>query len=695
MTETDTNSIAPHESTISAAESTANQGKGGVLGWRLIVAALAISSGLVTLWNLAAGERSEYYASIAVSMSKNLSNFFFGAIDPAGTISLDKIPGSYWASAIFVKLFGFSTWSVNAPNAIATVAVVLVIAFSVKNLYGPRAGMIAGFLVAGVPIAIAVARSNQPESMFVLMLSLALWQALKAFKLTSRKHLIFAGAWIAAAFQMYMIVAWAVWPALILAWFFTEQKLGKKIIDLTIAGFTSLGLSLLWIFIVWLTPASNRPYVGGTYANSPWEMVFGYNALGRFSSDAGSASSASYRSFTPPFGGEAGIGRLFNTQLSGQVSWLIPATVVAIIALLVLREKRTTTIFLAGWFVTFGIMFSAVAGLHQFYVTAMVIPMVTLVAMAIEAARRAEQKIWLATVVAVTALWAVFVGLTYGGYLTALPYVQLAIAVATLFGLFASVKFLKTPFAKGLVTAGILGSLALTPAAWAVDTINNPSSINPAAGPSSLQMGGMGGGAGGKGGFDPGASGGPGAMGQPPTGGFGGPGGQPPMGGRDHGDSGHGGGWSPTGLTSTDTTQATDGNAAKAPSFGSGQTAANQALIAYLKANRGDSKYLVAVFGAQAAAPIITATGESVLPIGGFDGSDPAPTLEQFKKMVAAGEVKYVLSGGNGAVGGPGGGMSGSSSTTSISAEIQSWVTAHFIADTAYKGTGTLLVYSK
>lgn len=668
---------------------TSPESKGGVLGWRLIVLALAVSSGLVTLWNLATGERSEYYASIAMSMSKSISNFFFGAIDPAGTISLDKIPGSYWASAIFVKLFGFSTWSISAPNAIATVAVVLVIAFSIRNLYGPRAGLIAGLLVAGVPVAFAVARSNQPESMFVLMLALAFWQALKALKLNSRKHLIFTGAWIAAAFQMYMIVAWAVWPALILAWFFTQQKLGKKIVDLAIAGFTSLGLSLLWIFIVWLTPAANRPYVGGTYSNSPWGMVFGYNALGRFSSEAGADASSSYRSFTPPFGGEAGIDRLFNYQLSGQVSWLIPASVIAIIALLVLREKIATTIFLAGWFLTFAVMFSAVSGLHQFYVTAMVIPMVALIAMALEASLRTGQKMWIATIVGVTALWSVFVGLTYAGYLDALPLVQLAVAALTLIGLFAGYRFLKTPAARGLVTAGIIGSLIITPAAWAADTINHPSSINPAAGPADLQMGAMGGGkGGGKPSGLPGGKGGQMPTGmmpgngqlpngmklpngiKPPTGGFGGQGG-PNMGGGQAGS------------------KAGSGQAAGRGGLG---TAVSDELISYLKANRGNSKYLVAVFGAQTAAPIITATGESVLPIGGFDGSDPAPTLEQFKKMVASGEVKYVLSGGNDV---KGGGMNGSNSGTSVSAEIQSWVTAHFIADTAYKGTGTLLVYSK
>jgi 4-amino-4-deoxy-L-arabinose transferase-like glycosyltransferase len=662
------------------------ENKSNSLGWRIAVLLLAACSGFVTLWNLAAGERSEYYASIAMSMSKNFSNFFFGAIDPAGTISLDKIPGSFWLSAIFVKLFGFSTWAVNTPNALATIGVVLVIAFSIKNLYGPRAGLIAGFLVAGVPVAIAVARSNQPESMFVLMLSLALWQGLKAFKLSSRKHLIFAGAWIAAAFQMYMIVAWAVWPALILAWFFTEQKLGKKIVDLAIAGFTSLGLSLLWIVVVWLTPAANRPYVGGTYKNSPWEMVFGYNALGRFSSDAGSSSSASYRSFTPPFGGSAGIGRLFNYQLSGQVSWLIPATVVAIVALLVMREKRAITIFLAGWFLTLAVMFSAVAGLHQFYVTAMVIPMVALVAMAIEIALRVESKIWIATIVGVTALWAISVGFMYSNYLTAVPYLQLAIAVMTLAGLFLSFAFLSKPVAKGLLTAGILGSLTLTPAAWAVDVANHPSSINPAAGPTELQMS-MGGGPQGGG-----IQGGPQGLGMPGGPGMGGfnPGQMPGSGQRPQfgGQRPQFGGQRPQ-------FGGQQGSGAMGGRGGFGQQATNTALISYLKANRGNAKYLVAVFGAQTAAPIINATGENVLPIGGFDGSDPAPTLEAFKKMVASGEVKYVLSGGNGAMGGFGGGMNSGASTNSVSAQIQSWVTAHFIADTAYKGTGTLLVYSK
>ena len=117
-----------------------------------------------------------------------------------------------------------------------------------------------------------------------------------------------------------------------------------------------------------------------------------------------------------------------------------------------------------------------------------------------------------------------------------------------------------------------------------------------------------------------------------------------------------------------------------------GSTSADTALISYLEANQGDATYLVAAFGSQSSAPIIIATGKPVMTIGGFNGGDPAPTLDQFKAMVAAGEVRYVLISGNGA-GGPGGG-SGSGSS------ISSWVTANGTAVSAdsYGGStsGTL-----
>ena len=136
------------------------------LNWRISLGILLLFSGFTNFWGLANVERSEYYATIPNSMSRNLSNFVFGAMDPGGVVTLDKIPGSFWIPAIFVKIFGFSTWSITFPNALAAITATLVITFVVKKYYGMTAGLIAGWILASTPIVVAVARSNQPQTIY-------------------------------------------------------------------------------------------------------------------------------------------------------------------------------------------------------------------------------------------------------------------------------------------------------------------------------------------------------------------------------------------------------------------------------------------------------------------------------------------------------------------------------------------------
>ncbi len=598
---------------------------------------LAAVSAFITLWGLQLGERSEYYASIALSMSQNLSNLFFGAVDPAGTVTLDKIPGSYWVPAVFVRLFGFSTWSVNAPNAIATVMAVVLVAVTAKRLLNPTAGLIAGAVVATTPIVAAVARSNQPESFFVLALALVAWAATKALQGRSLRWLLVAAAFVALAFQMYMLEAWAVWPALAVAYLCVKKPWLQKIRDVVLAGMLSLALSLVWIFVVWLVPASARPYVGGTYSNNPFEMVFGYNGLGRFGA---TTESSAYRSFTPPFSGDPGVLRLFNAEVAGQVAWLIPAGLLAIAVLWVLRVPRPLVVFLGGWLVTFLAMFSVVAGMHQFYTAALALPLGLLVGLAFAKAR-AGGVLWAQlALVGVTAVTALGIALYNPGYLYGVAVVQ---AVSTV--VFALLLVLGRRRTNGVLRAGspwvsalAAVALMLTPAAWAVDAMNHPSSINPIAGESS----GIGGGFG--------------------AGGFGG-------GGRGSG---------PT------TPDGADGGQGGAPG-GRGGSAVDQSLIAYLEANRGSANYLFATFGASEAATYITATnGESVMPIGGFSGEDPAPTFGRFTELVASGELRFVLMASQGGfTAAPGGGAgtpaqtSGGATATDDStavADIRTWV---------------------
>ena len=196
---------------------------------------------------------------------------------------------------------------------------------------------------------------------------------------------------------------------------------------------------------------------------------------------------------------------------------------------------------------------------------------------------------------------------------------------------------------RALAVAVVSGVVALAagPAAYSVATAGRAlNGNNVTAGPASAAAsgpGGMGGGMGGGGGAPSGSR----PSGGPPSGTM-----SPPSGG------GPGGG---------------------------GQV--SDEAIAWLQAHQGSAKYLVAASGSQTTAPIIIATGEAVVTIGGFTGSDAAPTVSQLAQMVADGELKYVLLSGDGG-GGPGGGSS---------QELQEWVQAHGTEVTSVTvGSGTL-----
>lgn len=603
--------------------------------WPIGLVVLGIGAFLLTAWGVAAS-MSEYYAAIALSMSQSWSNFFFGAFDPAGTVTLDKIPGSFWIPALAVKVFGFSPAAVIVPNALAAVGAALIVALTARRLVGTGTGLLAGAVVATTPILVAVARSNQPESFFVLALALVVWAAVRAVERASLGWYIVAGLMIALAFQTYMLEAWAVWPALAAAYLCTRQSWWRRLWHSFVAGAISLAASVVWVAVVWAVPASARPYVGGTNGNNPWEMVFGYNGLGRFS--ATTSDDGAYRSFTPAFSGAPGPLRLFNEQLAGQIAWLIPAALVAVVVLIVLRWRLPIVVFLGGWLLTDAVMFSAVAGMHQFYTASLAIPLALLIAVAFGVAR-SRGMLWpqLALLTAAAAT-AVPVAMMYETPTPAVAWVQVAIALGGAALLVAETRWMR-PRAVTAVVAAI--GMLLTPAVWSVVTVWSPSSINPTA----AGVAGMGGGPGGPGGF--GATrraGGAGAPGAAAGGGA--------ASGRTRSAPGFGGVTGTGGTSSTHGAQNGVGDGGPF-SFG-GSSAGNTALLSYLEAHRDGAEYLVATFGAQTAASLIVdSDGGSVLPIGGFDGSDSVPTLSQFQQLIADGKLTYVL--GTGGGGGRGG----------------------------------------
>ncbi|MFT4212597.1 MAG: glycosyltransferase family 39 protein, partial [Microbacterium sp.] len=443
--------------------------------WRIGVTTIGVLGAVLTGWGVWAGSLSAYYASIALSMSESWSNFFFGAIDPAGTVTLDKIPGSFWVPALFVRVFGYSTWAVILPNSLAAVAAALLVAFTVRRLAGTTGGLIAGAVVAVTPILVAVARSNQPETFFVLGLALTAWAALRTIERPGLGRLMVAGLCIALSFQFYMLEAWAVWPALGLAYLCTRQSWLRRILHLLVAGVVSLAASLWWVVIVSVVPADARPYIGSTLHNSPWEMVFGYNGLGRFSA---TADADAYRSFTPPFSGDPGLLRLFNTELIGQIAWLIPASAAALVVLWVIRVPRALALLVTVWFVTFAGMFSVVDGMHQFYTAALAVPMALAIGLVVGFARRRRLTWPVALLVGVAGATAAVIGAIVGGYSVIAGAIQAVVAAIAVVLLLTGRRHRLRMLTLAATTVGLL----LTPAVWSAVTIAHPSATNPVAG---------------------------------------------------------------------------------------------------------------------------------------------------------------------------------------------------------------------
>ena len=102
-----------------------------------------------------------------------------------------------------------------------------------------------------------------------------------------------------------------------------------------------------------------------------------------------------------------------------------------------------------------------------------------------------------------------------------------------------------------------------------------------------------------------------------------------------------------------------------------GDTTVSSALTRLLEQDAASYKWVAATEGSEGAAPLELATGDAVMAIGGFNGTDPWPTLAVFKELVAKHEIHYYVGQGSQSFGGGRG-----------SSAIAAWVAAHFTKQT-------------
>ncbi|POG44491.1 glycosyl transferase [Streptomyces sp. ZL-24] len=684
---------------------------------------LLLAVGVAYFINLSAsGYANSFYSAAVQAGSQSWKAFFFGSLDAANAITVDKPPAALWPMALSVRLFGLNSWAILAPQVLMGVATAAVLNTAVRRRFGPVAGLIAVGVFALTPVAALMFRFNNPDALLALLMTVTVWCVLRALEDGRTKWLLWAGAAVGFAFLTKTLQAFLILPPLALLYAVCAPvSVRKRLGQLALSALTMVVAGGWWVAIVELMPASSRPYVGGSQNNSFLELTFGYNGLGRLNGEeTGSVGGGGGRGGGGGWG-ETGIGRMFNSEVGGQIAWLLPAALILLLAGLWLTRKAARTdsaraAFLAwgGALVMTAAVFSFMAGIfHQYYTVALAPYIAALVAMGAVVLWEERAAWWpravLAGTVAVTVVWAyVLLGRTP----EYLPWLRWAVLVGGLVG------------AVGLLFVGRVGGRALAlavvglsfaaslaaPFAYTASTLStgHQGSIV-TAGPSGagFGMGGPGGG-GGRGGPGGGSNGGDGdgrgqrggAQLQPPGGQAQFPGqgqgqGQfPGQGqGQAQGNQGQGNqqgnatGGMPGGGMPTLPGEGMRGGGGGMGGLLNGASVSAEAK-ALLAKDADDYTWAAAAIGAQNAASYQLATGEPVMAIGGFNGSDPSPTLAQFKKYVEEGRIHYFVSGGGMGGGEGGGGMGGGGlGFSGTSSQISSWVTENFTEVTAGSAT--------
>ena len=606
---------------------------------RLSFAALLALTFVLYVWGLDRnGWANAYYAAAVQAGTKSWKAFFFGSLDASNFITVDKSPAFLWVMEISARIFGFNQWSMLVPQALEGVATVAIVCLAVRRWFGSAAGLIAGAVVALTPVAALMFRFNNPDALLVLLLTAAAYATLRATESGSTRWLVLAAALIGTGFLTKMLQAFLIVPVVILVYLVAGRpRLLQRLKQLVIAGVTLVAASGWWVAVVELWPSSSRPYIGGSQDNSLLNLIFGYNGFGRLTGDE--AGSVGGIGAVGSRWGLTGWNRLFLTEFGGQISWLIPAAIILLIGGLWLTAHarrtslaRASYLMWGGTLLVTGAVFSFAQGIiHPYYSIALAPAVGAVVGSgSVELWKRRDYvlaRLLLAGAVAASAVWAY-------ALLDRSPDWNPGLKVVVLVGglaagaLLAAGPLRSRPFAAAVAAAALVAVLA-GPAAYTFDTVTTPhSGAIPSAGPALATAGfGPGGGNGGR--FGPPRGGGAFA---PPRGGVGGVGG-------------------------------VGGNFLQASQVSAG-------LAAMLEAGASNYRWVAATIDANSAAGYELATGRPVMAIGGFNGSDPAPTLAQFQDYVTKGQVHYFIAGG---VRGSGGGTS---------SEIATWVSGSFASTT-------------
>lgn len=620
---------------------------------RLALPLLLIATGGLYLFGaMHNGMANSYYSAAVQAASTSWKAWFFGSLDGANFITVDKPPLATMVMGLSARIFGFSSFSMLLPSVLAGVGSVWLIYASVKRQFGRTSGLIAGCALAVTPVAALMFGFNNPDALLTLLLTASGYAFLRS--LEQKRPFLWlglAGLFTGLAFNTKMLQGMLVLPAMVCVYLaFAKLPLIKRVAHLAYAAAVTTISTFWWSVVVWLTPASSRPYIGSTDDNNIWSLIFGYNGFGRFfgsgSGQGGapsggvpgrmSAGSSVTIQQMPAmqggqaggptggmgggsgpggtgFGGETGIFRMFNSDFGPNIGWWLVLALGggALVLWLMRRLPRTdrgraAVVFWLLWLVIHMIVFSMTSGvIHPYYVVAMAPAVAALLGIGVPflwaAYRRREAEAWVLPTVVLASTIVAIVMLNYASSGAWLAWIVGTAGFAGTLGLAYHIiqpsHTVRNTAIAAAAFALLLGPVMTT---YATVSVAHHGSI-PTAGSSGMAM------------------------------------------------------------------QGTNNEDAEAEG----------ALVTYLLAHRDGATWIAAGASANETAALQLSANAPVMAVGGFNGSDAALTLSEFKALVQSGKVRYYI-------------VSGTASRGSGNSDIQTWVTKNG-TKVAYGGSSVTL----
>ncbi|WP_350223891.1 glycosyltransferase family 39 protein [Pseudarthrobacter sp. efr-133-R2A-89] len=524
-----------------------------------------------------------------MSGAQDWTAFFYGSSDPLNSITVDKPPMSIWVMALSVRLFGLSSWSILLPQSLMGVLTVFLLYRLVSKRFSPQTGLMAGILMALTPVSTVMFRYNNPDALLILIMVSVCFFSLRAIDEQRVLDLIIAGMLVGAGFLTKQLQIGLVLPGLIAAYLaFARAGYLKRTLHLALAGIAALVVAGSWLLAVQLADPATRPFIGGSRINSSLELALGYNGFQRLTGEDASRTLSS--------GGRvnelaAGYQRFLEPQYSGQFGWFLPLAFAGLgLAAVWLVSKRGNSsrnallLFCGLWFLTSTGVLAYMSGIvHPYYALTAVPPLSVLAAVSL--CYLIGRKEWrlrfiLTATLTVTAVLAFVSAARSTADFPNAPQAFLILWPTTIAALVVPTK---SPKIRNFQHVLLFCTLLAGPCIWSINTILS-------------------------------AHVGAGVIAGPRI----------------------------NGIRSDDPNRSRLG-----PDVSPNIVAVAMGdmpepkMLNLLSSRQQTGTWYTAIVGSASAANYQLALGHPVMPLGGFDGTDPYPTLEQFKSLV---EEKRVAS---------------------------------------------------